>query len=181
MDEVKPDAPAAPIFASKPQRGRPKGSGLRAQAAAAERPPMRERKRRRPVGMDEFDIPKEMIPDNETWEWKNFSIAGKDDPFYVQGMRENGWEPVDATKCRDLVPPGYTGPVMKKGMILMERPKHLTEEAHEEQRQLAMNQVETRVQYLADAPPGTAPRNINPKTVPNIRRNFGRAEIPIDG
>lgn len=103
-----------------------------------------------------FDIPQDEIPEGSSYEWKRFSVTGQTadhDPFYLAGMRRQGWEPVDPSRHPNWLPPGYDKPsIIRDGQILMERPKSLTDEARQEQKQLARQQMREAQERLGMAP-----------------------------
>lgn len=84
---------------------------------------------------DIFEIPKDMIPDDYTYQWNSVSISGNSDILLDQNhmMHQNGWRPVPAERyAGTLVPKGATGNIIRGQQMLMERPKALTEEAQAE-------------------------------------------------
>lgn len=103
-----------------------------------------------------FDIPLSEIPEGSSYEWKRFSVKGDSadhDPFYLAGMRRQGWEPVDPRRHPNWVPPGYDKPsIIRDGQILMERPIELTNEARQENRKLARQQMREAQERLGMAP-----------------------------
>lgn len=118
----------------------------------------------------EFDIPVHEIPEGLTYEWKRYTNAGQEDPFYLARMREQGWEPVPPKRHPNWLPPGYNQPhIIKGGQILMDRPKELTEDARREARQLARQQVREAEQRLGMAPKGEMER-----VRPNLVKEVGR-------
>lgn len=115
--------------------------------------PARTRRRRATVSEDKFYIPLDEIPEGSSYEWKRWSVSGQHDPFYIAEMRQQGWEPVSPKTHPNWVPPGYNEPhILKEGMILMERPMELTEEARRELRQLSKTQVKEAEQRLGMTP-----------------------------
>jgi hypothetical protein len=150
-------------------------SAMQAQEHRTIREPEREapRKRSRRSFMEqrsEFDIPVKEIPEGSSYEWKRFSVNGQEDPFYLASMRSQGWEPVDPKRHPDWVPPGYDRPtIIKGGMILMERPIELTQEARTEARQLARQQVRVAEQRL-----GLTARGEMDRTKPTLVKEVGR-------
>lgn len=127
------------------------GAADRVSAHIEEHDAPRERTRRRKatVNEDAFFIPMDEIPEGSEYEWKRWSVSGQHDPFYIAQMREQGWEPVNPKRHPNWVPPGYTeSHIIKNGMILMERPKELSEEARREIRQLSRRQVKEAEQRL---------------------------------
>lgn len=112
-------------------------------------PRIRTRRRKATVNDDPYYIPQEEIPEGLSYEWKRWSVVGEQDPFYIAQMREQGWEPVPPKRHPNWVPPGYNEPhIIKGGMILMDRPAELTEEARREIRQLSKQQVREAEQRL---------------------------------
>lgn len=71
---------------------------------------------------DDFYIPPEEIPTGWDYQWRTESVIGKEDKNYMYGLIRRGWEPVPEGRH-----PGYI--VRREGLILMERPKVLTDEA----------------------------------------------------
>lgn len=146
------------------------------------RPPQEEqrapiRRRRRLLNEDKFALPHGIVPDGMSYEWKMHSVYGKEDPFYIQGLRENGWEPVDAVQHPELVPPGYKGAIIKDGQMLMSRPKELTEEATQELNEAA------RVQYrskLSSASIRATADGGAPITNVKVKTSYERPAINID-
>lgn len=134
----------------------------------------RTRLRNANTNVDEFYIPLEEIPDGLTYEWKRFSVNGQEDPFYIARMREQGWEPVKPELHPNWLPPGYNADhIIKGGQILMERPKELTEEARQEDREKATQQVTVAEQKLGKTPKDTMTRDhegARPKIVKEIGR-----------
>lgn len=122
--------------------------------------PVRTRRRKNIQSEDQFWLPIEEIPEDCTYEWKRLSVMGQEDPFYIAQQREQGWEPVMATRHPNWLPPGYDKPhIIKGGLILMERPKELTQEARREERQMAKRQVREAEERLGMTPRGEMTRN----------------------
>jgi hypothetical protein len=131
------------------------------------------RRRRGGAGQDNpFELPVEQIPEGSSYEWKRWSNVGAQDPFYIASMRDQGWEPVDPKRHPNWVPPGYNDPyILKGGMILMERPMELTQEANREARQAAQAQISFQEQRLGITPKDTLSRDlVKPKIVKEIGR-----------
>ena len=131
--------------------------------------PVRERKRKRPGNVDEFYIPENMIPPGSSYEWKRSTVYGASDPGYDMSLRENGWLPVDSSRMPGWMPDGYAGPVIRKGMILMERPIELTEEARMEQADEAFRAIRAKEEQMASQP-SKAPDL--PRLAPQIKRGY---------
>jgi hypothetical protein len=124
-----------------------------------------------------FDIPLGEIPEGSSYEWKRYSISGQSadhDPFYLASMRRQGWEPVDPKRHPNWVPPGYDKPnIIRDGLILMERPKELTDEARAEVRALSKQQMREAEQRLGLTPKDTMTRDFR-GVEPRIDKQIGR-------
>lgn len=90
-------------------------------------------------GADQFAIDPSIIPDGWVYEWKRHSVMGQVDHAYMAQLSRVGrWTPVLAeTHDGVFLPPGSTGAIIIDGLILMERPKVLHDEAHREIKQAA--------------------------------------------
>lgn len=85
---------------------------------------------------DVFEIPQHMIPKGWSYQWNSVSIHGNTDILAEQNhdMYMNGWRPVPAERyAGSLVPKGSKGNIIRRQMILMERPEALTREARAEE------------------------------------------------
>jgi len=140
--------------------------------------PIRERKRKGGQVADKFHIDPSQIPAGMSYEWKRATVYGASDPYYDVQMREQGWEPVQAERHPELVASGTTGSIVRDGLILMERPVELTEEARSEDYASAIEPVHTMKQKIGEAPAGTLPRE-----APNLRNSMRTTyeAMPIDG
>jgi hypothetical protein len=139
---------------------------------------IRQRKRKGGQVADRYHIDPSAIPNGMSYEWKTVTVYGKEDPSYNVFLREQGWEPVEADRHPDLVADGHKGPIIRDGLMLMERPIELTREAQEEDRATAQDIVNVKRQQMGEAPAGTLPRQ-----APNLQ-NFNRTSyeaMPIDG
>lgn len=112
--------------------------------------------RRRTGENDKFAIPAHLIPEGWTYEWKSKSILGQEQTDHITGLMENGWTPVPAERhAGQFMVRGNTGEIVRDGLVLMERPVELTNEAREEDKQFARLQVRQQIeQYRARMPSG---------------------------
>lgn len=149
----------------EPTMPRPAQHIAKADAREPQREPVhgearRMRRRRSTVNDDMFYIPVEEIPEGSSYEWKRYSVLGEEQPFYLAQMREQGWEPVNPKRHPNWVPPGYSQPhIIKGGLILMERPIELTEEARREARFEAKRQTRDAEERLGKTQPGELTRD----------------------
>lgn len=114
-------------------------------------------------------------PPGWTYEWKTHSVWNKEYPQYMNALLRTGWSSVPASRHRDLVHPGYNSDdaIIIEGMILMERPKELTDRQRRRDYLKALDIVRTSEMRLADAPPGTAPRASHAMTMPRVGSHVG--------
>ncbi len=144
-------------------------------------PQKRRRRRAAAISEDRFYFPVEQIPEGSSYEWKRYSTMGQEDPFYIAAMREQGWEPVDPKRHVGYLPADYKEPhIVRDGLILMERPIELTQEARTEMRTLARKQVKEAEQRLGATPEGTLTRE-HPDIRARVHKEWGRTvNIPIE-
>jgi hypothetical protein len=78
---------------------------------------------------NEFDFPLHEIPDGWEYQWKRHSTVGLENTRYLADLDQRGWKPVPASRHPNQSALGYTGDtILRKGMILMELPKVLSDE-----------------------------------------------------
>ena len=179
------------------RRGRPRKDNLEGQpveAVQSERPPMRTEMRERDPraeaerraaeilghvgsmdeGVDDFYIDPSKIPDGWTYEWKRKTVAGAEDPAYQISLARAGWEPVPTSRHPSYMPDRGDYPVIeRKGMVLMERPTELVEEARSIELKKARGQVRAKEVQLAGTPDGTMARDR-----PKISKSYEAIPIP---
>lgn len=132
------------------------------------------RKRKGGQVADRFYVNPDSIPNGMSYEWKTVTVYGKEDPSYNVFLREQGWDPVMADRHHELVAEGATGPIIRDGLMLMERPIELTREAQDEDRAAARDVIQTKKQQMGEAPTGHFERQ---SPVINTRYEA----MPIDG
>ena len=115
-------------------------------------------KRRRRVD-DKLYINPAIIPEGISYEWKRESVYGKADTDHINNLRDNHWAPVPGDRHPGLV-------LAKDGLRLYERPKYLTDEAKQEDYEIAMGEMKTKERQLLSTPPGTMTRDH-----PSVRNN----------
>lgn len=182
-----PDPELARAAAAKAAaEDRPAATGQHTAAHSTDRIPAhapkatrkRERKRNNLAMLqtDPFAVNKENIPPDVSVEWKRHTVTGAEDPFYLARMREQGWEPVDPRAHPDWapLPPGYDAPnIIKDGLILMERPMELTQEANDESRAAAKQQVREAEQRLGMTPNNQLTRDVE-GVRPRVAKEWNR-------
>ena len=162
-----------------PRRGRPPNQERTPLRDNNERVPLRDRlrdtKRTFKTNDSRHDIPQEIIDRNQgvSFEWKRHTCKGEEYPFYIAGMRRQGWEPVDASDVPELVPEGFTGSVIVDGQLLMARRQELTDQARAEVKRLSDAQIAERNKANGVAPSGQAPR-LSPQEFGRFKGDPGR-------
>jgi hypothetical protein len=121
---------------------------------------------------DRFFIDPRMIPDGWSYEWKRKTLWGKEDTAHDVEMSRLGWEAVPVTRHPELMPKGNFQTIERDGMILMERPKVLTDEAHAANLRRARQQVRAKEAQLSQSPDGTLPRDEDARTRPVIKKSY---------
>ena len=130
-------------------------------------------------GTDEFYIDPAIIPDGWSYEWKRMELLGKEDPAYQVSLARTGWEPVPASRHTVMMPREYAGDtIIRKGMMLMERPLEITEEAKEIERRRARQQVRVKEEQLNAAPPGQFDRQNKDAPLARVKKSFEAIPIP---
>jgi len=89
------------------------------------------------------------------YQWKRRTIYGQEDPAYWVELTRQGWEPVPLSRHSQMMPNGWKGKMIEvEGMVLMERPMVLTEEARLRERLAAREAVLTKEQQLSSTREG---------------------------
>jgi hypothetical protein len=130
-------------------------------------------------GADEFYVPGEYVPPGWDYEWKRKTTLGAEDPAYQVSIARKGWEPVPASRHPDMMPMGNgAATIERKGMVLMERPKEISEDSRRQDRIRAQNQVRANKQKLGQTPDGTMSREAHPGVRPSIKEGYAPIAIP---
>ena len=131
-------------------------------------------------GTDEFYIDRSMIPEGWSYEWKRRLLLGAEDPSHNVALYRMGWEPVPLSRHPEMMPRDWKGnTIERKGMILMERPLELVEEARQIERRKAVNQVRDKEAQIAGTPDGTLTRD-HAQARPQIKKGYEPIPIPKD-
>lgn len=132
-------------------------------------------------GTDEFFVPSHIIPEGWTYEWKRKLLLGQEDPTYTVQLARMGWEAVPLNRDRDhmaMMPPTWPhNTIERKGMILMERPTEVVEEARSIELRRARDQVRAKEAQLSGTPEGTMTRD-HAKVRPQIKKGYEPIPVP---
>ena len=175
------EAPIEPVIERRPDMRPPmreEDPRVRAARRAAE---IRNHIGNMDEGPDDFYISQEMIPPGWSYEWKRKTVMGQEDPAYQVQLARMGWEPVPASRHPSYMPEGSkSATIERKGMILMERPSELSEEARHIEARKAKNQVKQKEQQLNSAPDGQFGRDNKGNSMANIKKSYEAMPIPKD-
>ena len=130
-------------------------------------------------GTDKFYVPQSIIPDGWTYEWKTLTVLNAENPAHQVELARRGWEAVPASRHPEMMPHGWTGKtILRDGMILMERPKEITDEALSIRYRRARSQVRAKEEQLVAAPPGQFERNNKDSSLVKVKKSYAPTEIP---
>ena len=128
-------------------------------------------------GVDEFRAPP--APDGWEYEWKRKTVMGQEDHAYMTSMARTGWEAVPTNRHPEMMPIGNQGPIERKGMILMERPKMIGDQVREADYRRARSQIKAKEQQLSQAPQGQFGRD-HAQAQPKINKSYEPMPVPKD-
>jgi hypothetical protein len=131
-------------------------------------------------GTDDFYVDPHIVPPGWSYEWKRKTFLNQEDPAYQVQLARTGWEPVPANRHPSYMPDGNRhATIERKGMVLMERPLELTEEARAIELRKARNQVRHKEAQLNSAPDGQFGRD-HDQVKPRIGKSYEAIPIPKD-
>jgi hypothetical protein len=112
------------------------------------------------------------------WATTGKSVGNKEYPNYLGALYRRGWAPAPAARHRAKFYPGYKDEKHHhRGHDPDGAPLELTERERLRDIRKANDQVRNSEIKLSDTPPGTAPRNENPRTRPRVNSHVGPVEI----
>jgi hypothetical protein len=130
-------------------------------------------------GTDDFYINKDDIPPGWEYEWKRKLLLGAEDPAYQVSLARAGWEPVPTSRHPSYMPNNGNHPIIeRKGMVLMERPSEISDEARAIELRKARNQVRQKEAQLNSAEGGQFERSNKDQSLVNIRKSYDSIPIP---
>ncbi len=121
---------------------------------------------------DRFHLDPRVIPAGMSYEWKAESVYGQKNLDHIASLQDNHWKPVPQERHPGLV-------VRKDGMILMERPAYLTDEARREDLEIARDNVDKVRNNIGDTPQGQFSRDHpSARRVTGVHSSFESVPIP---
>jgi hypothetical protein len=95
-------------------------------------------------GVDKFAISPDQIPEGWSYQWIAETVLNAPQTSMIVGFQQNGWTEVPADRHPSI-------PVRQDGLVLVERPKALTDEARGEEIQAAKDQIRANVEQFMPA------------------------------
>lgn len=133
---------------------------------------------RKGLNYNKFHVDPAIIPSGMDYQWNAVELLGMPQRHRRVGFEANGWEAVPASRHDGLfMPAGYNGEINIEGLVLMERPMELSEEARQEDFQRAVRQVADKEKQIGVAPQGTLTRS-HPSVAPQIKKTVERLAVP---
>jgi len=130
-------------------------------------------------GTDEYYIELGIIPEGWSYEWKTRTILGAEDPAHQVALARKGWESVPASRHPELMPMGYKGAeITRKGMVLMERPLEITQEARNAELRKARMQMRDKEAQLTNVKGGEFDRTNKGDPLVKISKKYEAIPIP---
>lgn len=130
-------------------------------------------------GEDKYFIAPSDIPQDWDYQWKRVSTLGKQDPSYEVNVARSGWSAVPADRHPQLMPRNWSGGTIERdGLVLMERPKVISDEARARELRDARNQVRQKEEQLAGAPPGQFERQNKDQSMAKVSKSYEHVPIP---
>lgn len=130
-------------------------------------------KRSRKRTTERLYVDPKIIPEGIEYEWKARSCYGKaTDPMNWENLRENHWTEVPPDRHPGIV-------VEQDGLVLMQRPKYLSQEARQEDFAIAQDQARRAGLKVRETPQGQFSRehpSAQRSTV--LNREYGPITIP---
>ena len=175
--EPEPEEPEEEVRAAMRPAMREEDPRTRAARRAAE---VRNHVGSMDEGLDEFYIDQGAVPPGWSYEWKRKTVMGMEDPAYQVQLSRMGWEAVPAERHPAYMPTGNKySTIERKGMVLMERPKELTDEARDIENRKARRQVQHKEAQLNSAPDGQFGRD-HREVQAKISKSYEAIPIPKD-
>ena len=131
-------------------------------------------------GVDDFYIDRSRIPPGWDMEWKTKTVLGAEDPAQMVGYIRMGWESVPLHMFPEMMPVGWRGnTIERKGMLLMMRPKQVTDMVRATDAKRARDAIRAKEQQLSSAPDGQFTRD-HAQAKPKIGKSYEPMPIPQD-
>lgn len=136
---------------------------------------------------DRLRISSDLIPDGMSAMWVTDSVLGQGVPQHRSEFERKGWTPVHQDDFDNqfngmFMPKNAPGEINVEGLVLMMRPKQLTDKAKLSDRKRAYEQVAIKEQALrgGDLPVTLDARHPSAMNTNRINKSIERIEVPGD-
>lgn len=136
---------------------------------------------------DKLRIPEHQVPAGLSLQWVTDSVYGQSVPQHRAQFEKRGWTPVhqddfDGQFNGMFMPRNAPGEINVDGLVLMARPRELTEKARKADRQAAYEQVAIKEQALrgGDLPVSLDSRHPTAINTNRINKTMERIVVPED-
>jgi len=124
-------------------------------------------------GSDEFYVDLSSIPDGWDYQWKRRSIYGVEDPAYDVQVARQGWQSVPLNRHPEMMPRNHKGnEITRSGLVLMERPKQITDQIRVAEDRKARLQVRIKEEQLTQAPSGQFDRSFKGESLVKVKHGY---------
>jgi hypothetical protein len=138
--------------------------------------------------VDRFHVPAHMIPEGMSLQWVTDSVFGQGQPQHRADFERKGWTPVhqedfDGRFDGMFMPKGNDGEINNGGLVLMARPKEITDEATRKDNMRAKQQLAIKEAALrgGDIPGVTLDTGHKSALAANkVSRSWERIAVPTD-
>ncbi len=185
--QPEPVIAAAPALAAEPIREEPRAPETRADLRADDPRAEAERIAAEWFGhldslgphKDKYYVDPTKMPDGWSYEWRTYTVVGKENPQYQVQLQRASWRPVPARRHPELMPRDYdpNSSILIDGMMLMERPKAITDFQKARDHRDANAPIENIRAKLSGVPQGQFPRDADPRTAPVIKTGYQAPDI----
>jgi hypothetical protein len=130
-------------------------------------------------GTDEYYIDQSVIPDGWSYEWKRKFVLNQEDISHTMALKRSGWEEVPTSRHPEMMAVGSQEPfIIRKGMVLMERPLEITVEARAKLQREARDAVRGKEEQLNAAAPGQFERQNKSDSLVKVKKSYESIPIP---
>lgn len=136
---------------------------------------------------DRLHIDPSLIPEGMSAQWVTSSVFGQDMSQHRSKFEQRGWTPVhqedfDGQFDGMFMPKGAQGEITVNGLVLMMRPKQMTDRAHHSNKIKALQQVAIKEQALrgGDLDIGLDAQHPSALKVNRVNKTMERIVVPED-
>jgi hypothetical protein len=121
---------------------------------------------------DKFRAPH--APDGWEYEWRRVTVLNAEDPAYQVEIDGMGFEPVPVDRHPEMMPKGFKGhTITRDGMMLVERPKEISDESRDKAYREAVGQVRAMEAKNAGKRADGFDNTYNGKPIAQIKKSYG--------